>query len=179
MPPATPFEIARAAFSSNHPGHVAIITTAPPTAGLVRAGEIVSHRPLKPLAILVADDAPDIRELITAWLSLDGHKLQVAATGREAAELLAKHHFDLLITDVMMPEGDAIGLIKNAKQVRPGVSILAICGGSRYLEAVDCVKMAQGLGAHATLLKPFVRAQLIEGIERAVAVANAVNRQRA
>jgi DNA-binding NtrC family response regulator len=144
----------------------------------VRIGRFVPTA-VKPLAILVADDAPDIRELLTAWLTADGHQLKTASNGREAGELLAQQHFDLLITDVMMPEGDALALIKNAKHLRPGLSILAISGGSRYLEAEDCVKMAQALGAHATLLKPFSRAQLMEGIGRAVAVANAVNRQRA
>ena len=135
--------------------------------------------PVKALAILVADDVADIRELIAEWLSPDGHKVQRVASGREASALLAQQHFDTLITDVMMPDGDAIGLIRDAKKVRPGLSILAISGGSRYLEASECVKMAQALGAHATLQKPFTRAQLLEGMSRAQAAATAERKAKA
>jgi DNA-binding NtrC family response regulator len=131
---------------------------------------------VKPLAILVADDAPDIRELLTAWLAPDGHKIAPAANGRDAGDLLSKEHFDVLITDVMMPDGDALALIKNAKHLRPGLSILAISGGGRYLDAEDCAKMAQALGAHGTLLKPFSRSKLLEAIGQAIAAAKATNR---
>lgn len=131
------------------------------------------NRTAKALAILVADDVADIRELIAEWLAAEGHKVERVASGREASALLARQHFDALITDVMMPDGDAIGLIQDAKKVRPGLSILAISGGSRYLDASECVKMAQALGAHATLQKPFTRAQLLEGITRAAATARA------
>lgn len=133
-------------------------------------------RPAKTLSILVADDMADIRDLITEWLKPAGHHVERAASGREASALLGRQPFDVLITDVMMPDGDAIGLIKDAKKVRPGVCILAISGGSRYLDASECVKMAQGLGAHATLQKPFTREQLLAGIAQASAVAAAARK---
>jgi CheY-like chemotaxis protein len=137
------------------------------------------NRPAKPLSILVADDVKDIRELITQWLQPAGHKIQVVASGREASALLAKETFDVLITDVMMPDGDAIGLIKDAKKVQPNLNILAISGGSRYLDAKECVKMAQALGAHATLQKPFTREQLVTGMGQAAAVAAAMRKAQA
>ncbi len=131
----------------------------------------MNHPSTKSLSILVADDMADIRDLLTEWLKPAGHNVQRVASGREASALLAKQPFDVLITDVMMPDGDAIGLIKDAKKVRPGLSILAISGGSRYLEAKECVKMAQALGAHATLQKPFTREQLLAAMAEAAAAA--------
>ncbi|HUR57863.1 MAG TPA: response regulator, partial [Opitutaceae bacterium] len=99
--------------------------------------------------------------------------------GREASALLAKENFDVLITDVMMPDGDAIGLIKDAKKAQPNLNILAISGGSRYLDAQECVKMAQALGAHATLQKPFSKEQLVAGMGQAAAVNAAARKAQA
>lgn len=124
---------------------------------------------MKPLAILLADDESEIRQLIELWMSAAGHSVVATASGREACEALRGRAFDLVITDLLMPDGDGVDLIAEVRRAHPVMRILAISGGGRYTEGSDVLNLAQGLGAHAVVLKPFTAAQLKAGIERAFA----------
>ena len=123
---------------------------------------------MKPLSIIVADDVLEIQELLTHWLEPRGHKVVGVGTGDETLKLLGKEHFDLIILDVLMPDGDGLDEIREVKEKGRSARILAISGGGRYMQAADCVKIATGLGAHAALLKPFNEDQLMDGIESAL-----------
>lgn len=123
---------------------------------------------MNPLSILLADDDEHIRKLTQLYLTKAGHAVQCASTGDEAAKMLKQHPFELLITDVHMPDGDGLGLIMQLTQNKSPLRILVITGGGKYFQATDCAQMAKGLGAHATLLKPFSQAQLFEAINRAI-----------
>ena len=116
--------------------------------------------------ILAVDDSAAMRQMVGITLTGAGHDVQQASDGAEALELAERQRFDLVITDVLMPDGDGIELICEVKKVQPTARIIAISGGGHYLRASDCLGMAKGLGAHAVLMKPFDRAQLMETIER-------------
>ena len=124
---------------------------------------------MKPLSILVADDEEDIRVLVQRWLLDEGHTVVLVANATEAAKLLTRIRFDVIVTDVIMPDGDGVQLSGDFKREQPQVRILAISGGNRYMDRENCVKIARGFGAHAALLKPFKREQLLEGIAAALA----------
>ena len=124
---------------------------------------------MKPLSILVADDEEYIRLLIQQWLEAAGHHVACAATGQEAAALLALMQFDLAVTDILMPEGDGFDLIAELKKMQPTARILAISGGGRIIAFEDCLKLAQGLGAHAAITKPFDQLQFMAGVKLALA----------
>ena len=119
------------------------------------------------LAILVVDDMADLPPLIRDWLVRRGHLVHCAFSGHEAIALLRREHVDLVITDVLMPDGDGPDLIGQVRRLQPAARILAISGGGRYVESDDCLKIARGLGAHAALMKPFDRDKLFEGIAQA------------
>jgi len=121
------------------------------------------------LSILVADDEADIRDLLLHWLKEAGHGVELVASGSGAVAALRQRPCDLVVTDVLMPDGDGLELIEAAKRLQPAVRILAISGGGRYLEIEDCLKLARGWGAHAVLMKPFNREQLLAAIEAAFA----------
>ena len=123
---------------------------------------------MKPLSIIVADDVPEIQALVTQWLEPLGHRVVCASTGEETLKLLGKEHFDLVILDVLMPEGDGLDVISELHKKGRTERILTISGGGKYMQAADCVKLASGMGAHAALLKPFNERQLMDGIERAL-----------
>lgn len=125
---------------------------------------------MNPLSILVADDDEHILKLTQHYLTKAGHAVQCASTGDEAAKMLKQHPFDLLVTDVNMPDGDGLGLIMQLTKKPSPLRILVITGGGKYFQATDCAHMAKCLGAHATLLKPFNQAQLFEAIDRAIPV---------
>lgn len=124
------------------------------------------------MSIVVADDVQEIQDLVAHWLTPHGHKVACASSGEEALRLFRKDHFDLVIADVLMPDGDGLDLINRLKEKSQSVRILAISGGGKYMAAMDCVKLARGMGAHAALLKPFDQRQLLEGIDQALVAKN-------
>jgi DNA-binding NtrC family response regulator len=117
------------------------------------------------LSILVADDEDSIRSLLEHFLKSAGHKVVIVSNAREACEEMTKQNFDLVITDVLMPEGDGLDLITELKKVQPNARILAMSGGGRYLEGSDYLKLAKGLGAHSAMMKPFTWQQLQDAIK--------------
>lgn len=133
------------------------------------AGRERSALPMKSLSVLVADDEEDIRVLLEAWLAEERHSMMTVGHAGEAVTAMAQRKFDLVITDVLMPHGDGLELIHALKREQPGARILAISGGGRYLVTDDCLRMARGLGAHAMLMKPFSKAQLLAGMAQALA----------
>lgn len=122
----------------------------------------------KPLAIVVADDVEGIRKLVTQWLTDLGHKVVPACTGNEVVRLMTARRFDLVIADVLMPEGDGLEVILAARRVEPSPRVLAISGGGKYMTGTDCLRVAKGIGADVVLLKPFTRDQLLAAVVLAV-----------
>lgn len=116
------------------------------------------------LSVLVADDEAGIALLLQKWLQEAGHTVMSVDNGVDAARLLKTHRFDLVITDVMMPDSDGLEVIAACKKLQPAPRILAISGGGKYLPGNDCLKIAQGLGADAVVLKPFSAEQVFDAI---------------
>src|SRR5476649_1591845 len=117
---------------------------------------IIGFHPMKPLSVLIADDEEDIRLLLEQWLKPLGHAVACVANATEAIKLLHRVHFDLVVTDILMPDGDGLKLIDEFKKAQPAARILAISGGGRYMDSNDCLKVARGLGADLAIIKPFV-----------------------
>lgn len=121
--------------------------------------------PTSTLSILVADDEEGIRQLLTHWLERAGYRVTCVDCGQEAARALRARAYDLVITDIVMPDGDGFELITEFRRAQPTTRILAISGGGKYLQGADCLRMAKGLGAHGAVMKPFTREQLLAGID--------------
>ena len=92
----------------------------------------------KPLSILLADDEEGIRRLVEQWLLRAGHTVTLAADGREATKALRERSFDVLITDIVMPDGDGLELIASFKKAQPAARILAMA-----LTIYVCYRFAQ------------------------------------
>jgi DNA-binding NtrC family response regulator len=121
------------------------------------------------LSILVADDEDSIRSLLEHFLKNGGHQVVVVGNAREACEAMARQPFDLVITDVLMPDGDGLDLITELRKVQPNARIVAMSGGGRYLEGSDYLKLAKGLGAHTAMMKPFTWQELQDAMHVALA----------
>jgi len=124
---------------------------------------------MRPLAVLVAEDEEDIRLLLEQWLKPLGHSVFAARDGAAALKLLAVHSVDLVVTDILMPEGDGLTVIRGVKQTQPAARVLAISGGGRYMDSREYLKIAEGFGADAAIMKPFNREQFLHAVERALA----------
>ena len=125
------------------------------------------------LRVLVVDDEEGIRALLQLWLQRAGHAVTCVDCGHEAAKLLRSCRFDLVLTDVVMPDGDGYELIAFVKKLQPTARIVAMSGGGRYLAGSDCLKIARGLGAHAVVLKPFTAERVLATIQTATSDQNA------
>jgi CheY-like chemotaxis protein len=80
--------------------------------------------------ILLAEDEPDLRELLTSLLRTHGYRVITAKDGEEAVFLAKKHHgsLDLLLTDIVMPHMNGIEASHIIRAIRPSVSILYMTG---------------------------------------------------
>ncbi len=110
--------------------------------------------------ILVIEDDPFVRTMIREILEADGHDLSTAEDGVAGCALLQVESFDLLITDIVMPNQDGLETILATRREQPELPILAISGGGRY-EWTDVLESAELFGATRTLTKPFAVEALV------------------
>jgi len=118
-------------------------------------------------SILIADDEPDLRDLLQIMLEGAGHKVAAAVNGRKASEMLLQQKFDLLITDVLMPERDGIELIGEVRSKYPGMRIIVMTAGGQ-IPGGDYILMAKRLGAHVSLEKPFSGQEIFTAVTAAM-----------
>jgi CheY-like chemotaxis protein len=112
-------------------------------------------------SILLVDDDDLFRAAISPALRAAHHLVEEAVDGAQALRILKAGTPDILITDIFMPNRDGIELIAAVKQAHPAVRIMAI-SARQNLGMVDLLNLAERLGAHATLAKPFTTEQLLE-----------------
>ncbi len=121
----------------------------------------------RPLAIVVADDVPDITALIARWLGELGHAVTCTSSGRELLKVVGEKPVDLVITDLVMPDGDGHDVIASITRLKPGTRVIAISGGGGAMPADAGLRFAKGLGADSLLPKPFTKEQLLRAIDQA------------
>jgi len=80
------------------------------------------------LNILLVDDKPEVRDVITRYLRVDGHRVETAKNGREGLEAFYKGRFDLVITDRAMPDINGIELATLIKEIAPNKPIIMLTG---------------------------------------------------
>lgn len=105
--------------------------------------------------ILVADDEEHISNLISDCLKSDGYKVRCVDNGLLAYNTLRESEFDLLITDIVMPDMDGLELIQKAKNLYPNIKIIAISAGGDLIEPDLYLNPAKTFGADHRLNKPF------------------------
>jgi CheY-like chemotaxis protein len=114
--------------------------------------------------ILLVDDEAAVRELTAHGLKCKGFEVTTASDGRRAMALLQAQTFDLVITDICMPEADGFELLAFLRTLPNRPPVIAMSGGGDYLGAAQNLKVAVGLGASAPLAKPFTLQRLLDAI---------------
>ncbi len=112
--------------------------------------------------LLVEDDAL-ARYSINRVLTTAGYEVEEASDGVQALRKFKIMRPDLVITDIVMPEQDGIGLINALIAIDKNVRVLAISGGGERM-GMDYLEMAQVLGARASIAKPFRNEILLEKV---------------
>jgi DNA-binding response OmpR family regulator len=113
--------------------------------------------------ILLVDDNEGFRRPLAAILQRAGYEVQTAGDGAAALALFRQHRFDLVITDLIMPEKEGLETIMELRRLRPTLKIIAMSGGGR-MDPSDYLPMAERLGAALTLTKPFSAQEFLEAV---------------
>lgn len=119
--------------------------------------------------ILIVEDTRLMRDSLVDVLGAAGHEVVTADNGVQACEIVAGGTaFDVIITDIIMPEMDGIQAILEIQSMQPEARIIAISGGSARMEKAQGLETARRLGAVAVLEKPFEVDTLLAAVESAL-----------
>ena len=117
------------------------------------------------MRVLLIEDDDAVRKVVRMMLERDGHDVTEAGNGRLGLEQLKASAFDLVITDIIMPDMEGVETVMAVRQQYPAVKIIAMSGGDRTGN-MDSLSAAEKLGASATLRKPFTRSALTAALDR-------------
>jgi CheY-like chemotaxis protein len=115
--------------------------------------------------ILVVDDEPLVRELTVEILRRCGYAPQGVSSARHALDLLEQEQFDLVVSDVVMPEMTGVEFLYELRLRLPDLPVILMTGGSKEPERT---MKAVELGASGLLYKPFSHAELREAVASAL-----------
>jgi len=124
---------------------------------------------MPPCSILVVDDEPGIRELLSMMLEAAGHTVVSAEDGIQAPKVLASQAVQVVITDLLMPERDGLEFIAEVRKKFPKVKIIAMSGGG-HIARDSYLRIAKNFGAHVLLEKPFSQSGVLGAIDSVMAM---------
>ena len=101
--------------------------------------------------ILIVDDERSMREFLGIYLRREGYRIEAAAGGNEAIASIKARAFDVIITDLRMPDVDGLTILAEAKRIRPDTEVIVVTAFSTTETAIAAMKA----GAHDYLTKPF------------------------
>ena len=124
--------------------------------------------------ILVADDQPSIRDTVGRILRNRGADVTVCATGMQTLDVLQAAHeggsgFDLVISDIRMPDRNGYEIFRATKAVNPATPVILMTGFG--YDPHHCIVRASQEGMHCFLFKPFKASQLLEEVRKALIAA--------
>ena len=112
--------------------------------------------------ILYVDDDPNMQKMVELFMRRSKHVLNSAKNGRSALKLLENNSYDLIITDIQMPELDGLSLIDEIKKQKLKVPVIIVSAfGQDNMSEIGLKK-----GAVKILLKPFESKQLFDAIDK-------------
>jgi two-component system, cell cycle response regulator len=112
--------------------------------------------------VLIVDDEESIRAVLVDLMNFFGYEADEAAGGLHAMKLITERHFDLVITDINMPDLNGLELIKEVKNIKPDIDLIAITGFDFDYRYTDVI----AVGASDFIVKPFENNELQAKINR-------------
>lgn len=116
------------------------------------------------LRILVVDDEPLVREVISVYLSEDEHQITTAINGRDGLEKFREGDFDLVLTDRAMPEMNGDHLAREVKALKPTQPVILLTGFGDLMNGAG----ERPEGVDLVVSKPFTLNALREAITSCV-----------
>lgn len=125
--------------------------------------------------ILIIDDQPELRELLSSFLSSLGYETRTAENGREGLKVLDEWPANLVTVDLQMPVLDGAGFIREAVRSWPDLPIIIVSGVDAVDQAVDALR----LGARDFITKPIESFSLVKNtIDKALESAELIRQNR-
>jgi DNA-binding NtrC family response regulator len=118
--------------------------------------------------VLVIDDEPAIRQLLSERLAIAGFAVTVADSGTAGIEAMRRRRFDVAITDLKMPGLDGVETLSALKEIDPAVPVVMATGYATVETAIEAMKR----GAYDYIQKPFKLGDLVLVLERALEQRN-------
>ncbi len=117
---------------------------------------------LQPRSVLVVDDEPGMRLALKANFERDGWQVETAAGASEAVRKCGQSRFPLVVTDVCMPDGDGLDLMRRVRAADSSTAVIVLTAFGTVAQAVQAMQN----GACDYLTKPFSFEQLQSSVER-------------
>ena len=129
----------------------------------------------KSMRILAVDDDETIIKLYNNILKNMGHDIEVAYSGAEAIEKVAKESFDMFILDLILPDITGTELLKKIKEKIQGAPVIIVTANPTLESSMDAIKTG---GVYDYIVKPFESKDLHSVIQRAIEKAELINENR-
>ena len=113
--------------------------------------------------ILLIDDDVSVRETLKDMLESANHSVIDAESGLAGLEIFTSRSVDLVVTDIVMHQGEGLETIMAMKRIDPNVNVIAISG---MPSKKDLLRYAQESGADATLEKPVSVGDLLDAVRQ-------------
>jgi CheY-like chemotaxis protein len=120
--------------------------------------------------VLLIDDMAGVRRAVESMLKQAGHTVTIATDGKAGLEMLKGRRFDLVITDMLMPELDGSEVLFHLRGMAQRPRVIAMSGGGAGVSSTAALRSAQ-IEADGFLEKPFEKAELIAVVDRVLAKA--------
>jgi EAL domain-containing protein (putative c-di-GMP-specific phosphodiesterase class I)/CheY-like chemotaxis protein len=124
--------------------------------------------------VLMADDEPDLLDAYSSLLTESGFEVTTAGNGRQALERLSEHEFDVLLSDIVMPDMDGLQLLRAVRERDLDLPVLLMTGSPKLETAVQALEY----GALKYLLKPVREEPLVRAVEEAVRLSRVARLKR-
>ncbi|MDY6842966.1 MAG: response regulator [Thermodesulfobacteriota bacterium] len=115
------------------------------------------------LKILIVEDEKDCREMLEELLTSSGFIVEAAKDGTEGIIRLEKEEYDLVITDLMMPQVNGIDVLRTAKKINPHAQVIIVTGFASLETALQAIKE----GAYDYIMKPFKLEEVVKAVNNA------------
>jgi len=122
---------------------------------------------------LVIDDEQIVLDSVSQLLTDENYEVDVSLSGREGLDWAIERKYDVVLTDIRMPDIGGMKVLRDVKRVHPSLPVIIITGYATTKSAVQAMK----LGAADYIEKPFEPEELIESVSRALGMVPEVEEQ--
>ena len=110
--------------------------------------------------VLVIDDEAGIQTLLKQTLAAEGYYVRIVGTARHALKLIQDEGFDVVLSDISLPDADGLELVRQISMEFPHIHVIAMSG---FMAAIPTARLHRA-GIAATLQKPFTARELLRSL---------------